>query len=296
MPKMTLRTIPLVLGMALLLTPSVARAHAMAPSKSTKRGKKSKKKTKKNGRPAEQKEQPAQEEAADASPGAPTEDDSADDPQAPPAAGEPETPEGAEPEPGAESPPPEPVPEAPPAPRIDQAAVDELSGQARALQDALFKSRARAAALAANLFQSRVQVELSGNLERFYSVTEFVLTLDGAPVFQAEQGLGRPGAQLVDAYAAPGAHALTVSATLVARRDPTYRIRIEQLFTIVVPERSTVSSKLILRESGNMWTFARRKRGRYRLRIDLKSRAKSNDRGGRKRSGASVSASGGATK
>lgn len=277
------RLIPrLLLGAALALLP--AGAHA-AP-----KGKKGKAKKAEPAAPAQEDPPPAEGEAGDGE--APPADASSGD-AAPGNAPAPAP--AATPAPSA-APPPEPVVE-----RVDQARVDELQSRARALQDELFKSRARVSVLAASLFQSRVQLELKGNLDRFYEASNFTLTLDGAPVFQAETGLGRPGAMLVDAYAAPGAHELEVSATLVARRDPTYRIRVRQSFTIVVPERSTVSSKLVLRESGNMWNFTRKRRGAYRVRMDLKTKAKSTDKGGGKaapkaKAKATASASGGTKK
>jgi hypothetical protein len=144
------------------------------------------------------------------------------------------------------------------------------------------------------LFQSKLTLQLRTNLERFYTVTELTITVDGAPVFRRDSGLPPGGDALFELFAAPGAHELGVSANLVARRDPTYKLRFDQTFTVVVPEDSTVSTRLVMRETGNMWRFAKWRRGRHALSFRLRARAKANKRGGRRAGGsAGVSAGGG---
>jgi hypothetical protein len=97
-------------------------------------------------------------------------------------------------------------------------------------------------------------------------------------------------AELFELYAAPGAHELSFSANLVARRDTTYKLRVAQTFTVVVPEDSTVSTKLLVRETGNMWRFSKRGRGRSHVQTILRARAKPNERGRKRKVGASVGA------
>ncbi len=219
----------------------------------------------------------------------PTTDDTADEPTIDEPPDEPQAPTT---EPG-QSDIASPVAEAPV--RVDQAAVDAIETEARAVSDELFKARARVATVASKLFRSKIELQLRSNLERFYEVSDLVISVDGAPVVTHESGVPAAAAELFQLYAAPGAHELSFSAKLVARRDATYKLRISQTFTVFVPEESTVSTKLVVRETGNMWRFTKRNRGRSRVDLQLRARAKPNERGRKKvgagaKAGASTSA------
>ncbi len=167
-------------------------------------------------------------------------------------------------------------PEAEPLPDggLDQRQVDTLRQEARSLRDDLFRARARVSQVTSKLFNSEVSVQLRSNLPRFYDVTDLTVTLDGAPVYIRETGVDQTGEPIVQLFAAPGSHEIGVSANLAARRDRTYTVRFDESFTFVVPEDSLVSARLRIRETGNMWRFAARKRGHYRFRTDLRTRAK----------------------
>lgn len=171
-----------------------------------------------------------------------------------------------------------PTPTAGPPAGIDRAALDALNAESRALQDELFKARARVAVVTSKLFRAKITLQLRSNLERFYDVSDLVISIDGAPVFSQEKGWPTAASELFEVYAAPGAHELGISAHLVARRDATYKLRIDDTFTVFVPEDSTVSTRLQLRETGNMWRFTKRGRGRHVLTAILRARAKPNER------------------
>lgn len=210
-----------------------------------------------------------------------------------------EAPPTEEPAPDGEAPPPEPgqtdiaspVAEAPV--RVDPAKVDAIEAEARAVSDELFKARARVATVASKLFRSKINLQLRSNLERFYQVSDLVISVDGAPVVDQESGMPAAAAELFELYAAPGAHELSFTVKLVARRDATYKLRIAQTFTVFVPEDSTVSTKLRVRETGNMWRFTKRGRGRSRVDLRLRARAKPNERGRRSKATVKAKASGG---
>jgi hypothetical protein len=197
-------------------------------------------------------------------------------------------------EPGT-APPDQPTQAAPQDATVDPAETRRIQDQAQTLRDRLFKARARVSILGSKLFQSKVTLQLRTNLERFYNVTDLTITVDGAPVFRRDSGLPPGHDELFELFAAPGAHELGVSADLVARRDATYKLRFDQTFTVVVPEDSTVSTRLVIRETGNMWRFAKRRRGRHALSFRLRARAKTNkrgSRGSRGKAGVSVNAAG----
>ena len=190
---------------------------------------------------------------------------------------EPTEPEPTEPEPTEPEPTePEPTPDAG---TIDASAAAALQQDARTLRDDLFKARARVSIVASRLFTTRIALQLRSNLERFYTVTDLTLRIDGAPVYVQERGLPSTDGDLFDVFAAPGSHELSVSADLVSRRDATYKLRIDHALTFAVDADSRVSSKLQLRETGNMWRFAKKRRGYSDVRIRLKAQAKRTKKG-----------------
>jgi hypothetical protein len=205
------------------------------------------------------------------------------DPSAPPT----ETPDEPPSEP---TPPEEPTPSGP-----DEAAVAKLQEDARALRDELFKARARVSVVGSKLFTARIAMSFRSNLERFYTAKDFTIRVDGAPVYVQETGLPQTAGDLFEVFAAPGSHEIAISVDLVARRDPAYRLELEETLTLVVPEDARVSSRLLLRETGDMWRFATKGRGHTDLRVSLRAKAKL-PKGTRSKPAASgsVSAKGGA--
>lgn len=180
----------------------------------------------------------------------------------------------------AEAPPPEP---SSPTPLLDPAEIARLQDEARSIRDELFKARARVSAVTAKLFRSKLTVELRSNIERFYEISEFTITLDGAPVYFKETGLAPVKTSIVEMYAAPGSHEMGISAKLVAKRQKTYQIRINQTFTVVVPEDSQLRTKFLLHEFGNMFSrFDKRRRGAYRVHTELQVKAKANKKSKKK--------------
>lgn len=176
----------------------------------------------------------------------------------------------------------------PAADAVDPSAVAALQAQARELRDALFKARGRVSLVASKLFTTRVGLQLRSNLERFYEVTDLTLRVDGAPVYVQAKGLPQTEGNLFEVFAAPGSHELAVSANLVARRDATYKLRIDYAIWFAVDTDMVVSTKLLLRETGDMWRFAQKRRGHSDLRVRLRAKSKSTA----KRGAASARASG----
>lgn len=200
-------------------------------------------------------------------------------------------------EPDAAEPPPtdpEPVatePTTEPVASVDAAAVARLQDEAKSLRDALFKARARVSIVASKLFSTRIALQLRTNLERFYTASNLTIRIDGAPVYVQERGMPTTAEDLFEVYAAPGSHELAVSVDLVARRDPAHKIRIDQAISFAVADDTRVSSRLLLRETGNMWRFASKGRGHSDVRVSLRAKAK----GPRRRGGSAKPAAKGGT-
>lgn len=169
----------------------------------------------------------------------------------------------------------EPTPPAEPAQSgPDEAAIAKLQQDARALRDELFKARARVSVVGSKLFTARIAMSFRSNLERFYTAKDFTIRVDGAPVYVQETGLPQTAGDLFEVFAAPGSHEIAISVDLVARRDPAYRLELVETLTLVVPEDARVSSRLLLRETGNMWRFAAKRRGHTDLQVSLRAKAK----------------------
>jgi len=202
------------------------------------------------------------------SPATPATEPPADDVEPPTGPTDPAEPTPTEPTPT------EPAPEPTTPTGPDAAAVARLQQDARALRDDLFKARARVSVVGSKLFTARIAMSFRSNLERFYTASDFTIRVDGAPVYVQEQGLPKTAGDLFEVFAAPGSHEIAISVDLVARRDPAYKLEIEETLALVVPEDARVSSRLVLRETGNMWRFASRRRGHTDLRVRLQARAK----------------------
>jgi hypothetical protein len=158
---------------------------------------------------------------------------------------------------------------------MDPAEVERLRAEARSLRDDLFEARARVSSVTAKLFRSKVTIELRSNVERFYEVRDFTLSLDGAPVYFKESGLAPTKTSLVEAYAAPGTHQLELSARLTAKRSNKWRTDVRQSFTIVVPEGGQLRTRFVLVELGNMFgKFDKRGKGKHRVLVELHARSK----------------------
>ncbi len=169
---------------------------------------------------------------------------------------------------------------------VDVTEIARLQDEAKSLRDAIFKARARVSLVASKLFTTRVALQLRSNLERFYTATNLTIRIDGAPVYVQERGMPTSADDLFEVYAAPGSHELAVSVDLVARRDPAHKLRIDHAVSFAVADDTRVSSRLVLRETGNMWRFASRGRGHSDVRVSLRAKAK----GPRKRGGKGATA------
>jgi hypothetical protein len=183
-----------------------------------------------------------------------------------------------------------PAPKKSAAPLVDPAEIARLQEEARSVRDELFKARARVSSVTSKLFRSKVVIELRSNVERFYEVEDFTITIDGAPVYFKEKGLAPVRGSIVEMYAAPGSHEMGVSARLTAKRNKMYQLTLAQTFTVVVPEDSALNTKFLVHELGNMFSkFEKRRRGAYRLHVELQAKAKANKKQKRK---AAVTATG----
>src|SRR5262249_46320292 len=89
--------------------------------------------------------------------------------------------------------------------------LDELRKEYERIREALFASRARAAAVGQALYNAKLQIHLKYGTPRFQAVPRATIRLDGAAVFDDTTGaIGTNETVRFDGFVAPGKHKVTV--------------------------------------------------------------------------------------
>jgi hypothetical protein len=154
---------------------------------------------------------------------------------------------------------------------VDGPDVDSLRQEYLSLRDELFKSRARANAVASQLYSTRIQVKLTYTTGRYYSPAKASIRLDGANVYEDATGAiaGDDGVRF-DGYIAPGRHLITFHVEATGKDDDTFSSSTESQIVIkAVPGKDLmVSAKA--RDSGDIaYEWKRSEKGSYGLGIDV---------------------------
>ena len=106
--------------------------------------------------------------------------------------------------------PPAAAPAAPAAKSSDDVDVDALRQVYLKLRDVLFSSRARAAAVASQLYTSKISIRLNFASGRYYGVTRAIVRLDHASVYDNSTGaIASDDGVRFEGFVAPGRHQLT---------------------------------------------------------------------------------------
>jgi hypothetical protein len=154
--------------------------------------------------------------------------------------------------------------------------LDDLQKEYERIRESLFTSRARAAAVAASLYSSKVQVYLRYTTPRFFHVSRAVVELDGAAVYQDAAGaVAADDLVRYDGFVAPGKHQVTLRVDAETKDDVSYSTRTESTFTIDVPQHRVVVLRGEVEDSGDMgYSWGKKNRGSYRLHMDVDVEAK----------------------
>src|SRR5262245_35199127 len=132
--------------------------------------------------------------------------------------------------------PPAAAPAPAPAPSEPGLDVDALRQEYLSLRDQLFRSRARAAAVASSLYSSKLRVLLDYGSGRFYTVTRATIRLDGADVYDDAQGaIATDRTPRWDGFVAPGRHVLTVRIEATGKDDRRFTTSLESSFAVEAP-------------------------------------------------------------
>jgi hypothetical protein len=149
--------------------------------------------------------------------------------------------------------------------------VDSLRQEYLSLRDELFKSRARASAVASQLYSTRIQIRLAYTSARYYSPAKATIRLDGASVYENASGaIGGDDGVRFDGYIAPGKHLITFRVEATGKDDDTFTSVTESQIVVkaVAGKDLVVAAKA--KDSGDIaYEWKRKERGSYGLGIDV---------------------------
>jgi len=159
----------------------------------------------------------------------------------------------------------------PPTPKID-----ELQKEYEKIREGLFTARARAAAVSAAMYSSKLQIFLKFGTPRFFHVSHAAVHLDGAAVFEDTAGaIGNDDLVRFEGFIAPGKHLVTVRVDSESKDDTSFSSSTESSFTIDVPQHKIVVMRSQVEDGGDMGsTFTKKGKGSYRLHLDADVEAK----------------------
>jgi hypothetical protein len=149
--------------------------------------------------------------------------------------------------------------------------VDSLRQEYLSLRDELFKSRARANAVASQLYSTRVTIKFTWASARYYGVSKASVRLDGATVYEDAGGAiaGDDGVRF-DGYVAPGRHLITFHVEATGKDDDSFTSSTESQIVVkaVANKDLVVSAKG--HDSGDIaYEWKRSEHGSYGLGIDV---------------------------
>ena len=166
-----------------------------------------------------------------------------------------------------------PAAETKPEPPKDEgtADVDALRQEYLTLRDELFKSRARANAVASALYSTRISIKLTYTTARYYNPAKAAIRLDGASVYENAAGAiaGDDGVRF-DGYVAPGKHLITFRVEATGKDDDSFTSTTEtQIVVKAVPNKDLVVSAKAHDGGDIAYEWKRKERGSYGLGIDV---------------------------
>ena len=153
--------------------------------------------------------------------------------------------------------------------------VDNLRQEYLSLRDELFKSRARANAVASQLYSTRVQIKLTYTTGRFYNPAKSSIRLDGASVYEDASGAiaGDDGVRF-DGYIAPGRHLITFHVDAVGKDDDSFTSSTESQIVVKAVAGKDLIVAAKAKDTGDIaYEWKRSEKGSYGLGIDVAVRA-----------------------
>jgi len=172
------------------------------------------------------------------------------------------------PDPNATTPP---APTQPPPDKSSDVDVDTLRQEYLSLRDELFKSRARANAVASQLYSTRIQIKLTYTSARYYNPAKATVRLDGASVYEnATGGIAGDDGVRFDGYVAPGRHLVTFRVEATGKDDDTFTSVTESQIVVKAVAGKDLLVAARAKDSGDIaYSWKRKEKGSYGLGLDV---------------------------
>ncbi len=150
--------------------------------------------------------------------------------------------------------------------------IDALRQEYLRLRDQLFRSRARAAAVASAMYSTKLTILLSYDTGRFYAVDRATIRLDGANVFDDSSGaIANDKAPRFEGYVAPGRHVLSVRIEATGKDDERFTSTTENTVTFQAPAGKDVTITARAKDGGNIpYAWKKKEKGSYQLTLNVK--------------------------
>jgi hypothetical protein len=153
--------------------------------------------------------------------------------------------------------------------------VDSLRQEYLSLRDELFKSRARANAVASALYSTRIQIRFAWTSGRYYGVGKAQIRLDGATVYEDAGGAiaGDDGVRF-DGYVAPGRHLVTFHVEATGKDDDSFTESTESQIVVKAVAQKDLVVAAKAHDSGDIaYAWKKSEHGSYGIGIDVSVKA-----------------------
>jgi hypothetical protein len=149
--------------------------------------------------------------------------------------------------------------------------VDSLRQEYLSLRDELFKSRARANAVASALYSTRITIKFNWASGRYYGVSKASVRLDGATVYEdAGGGIAADDGVRFDGYVAPGRHLVTFHVEASGKDDDTFTSSTESQVVVKAVAQKDLVVAAKAHDSGDIaYEWKKSEHGNYGLGIDV---------------------------
>ncbi|MGE5182721.1 MAG: hypothetical protein ACM31C_11690 [Acidobacteriota bacterium] len=153
--------------------------------------------------------------------------------------------------------------------------VDSLRQEYLSLRDELFKSRARANAVASALYSTRMSIKLAWDSGRYYGVSKASIRLDGATVYEDDKGaIAADDGVRFDGYVAPGRHVVTFHIDAAGKDDDSFTSSTETQVVVKAVANKDLVVAAKARDGGDIsYEWKKAEHGKYGLGIDINVKA-----------------------
>ena len=156
-------------------------------------------------------------------------------------------------------------------PTSNEPDVDTLRQEYLSLRDELFKSRARANAVASQLYSTRIQIKLTYTSGRYYNPAKAVIRLDGASVYEnATGGIAGDDGIRFEGFVAPGKHLITFRVEAAGKDDDSFTSVTENQIVVKAIAGKDLIVAAKAKDAGDIaYEWKRKERGSYGLGLDV---------------------------